>query len=109
MHHKIIEEITGRVGHSVYGNKNIYPSLYFYYIFKNLSLKYSLYLTYQVIQSVKGELLFLIEQKLNSNNLELLKNEIGVYFRDDIEFKIEYSQTLKSNNKKIKSFISTIE
>lgn len=109
MQHLIIEEVTGRIGQSVYGKNNTYPSLYFYYIFKNLAIKKELFLTYQVVQKEKGKLTFLIEQHLDNKQLNHLENEIAVYFKNDIEFKIEHSQNLAFKDKKLKSFISNIE
>lgn len=108
MQHLIIEEVTGRIGQPVYGKNNTYPSLYFYYIFKNLATKQGLLLTYQVVQEEKGKLFFLIEQPLDSKQLNYLENEIAVYFKEDMEFKIEYSQNFTAPNKKLKSFISNI-
>ena len=109
MQHRIIEEVTGRVGQTVYGKNNTYPSLYFYYIFKNLATKYALLLTYQVVQKEKGELIFWIEQHLDNKQLNYLENEIVVYFKNDMEFKIEHSRNLMVQNTKLKSFISNIE
>jgi phenylacetate-CoA ligase len=106
--HAIIEEVTGRIGQNVYGKTNTYPSLYFYYIFKNLASKQLLLLTYQVLQQEKGKLIFLIEQQLDSNQLKLLEHEIAVYFKNDMEFTIEQSQHITAQNKKLKSFISNI-
>ena len=108
MKHLIIKEVTGRIGQPVYGKINTYPSLYFYYIFKNLATKQGLLLTYQVVQEEKGKLIFLIEQPLDSRQLISLVNEIGVYFKEDMEFTIEYSQNLTAQHKKLKSFISNI-
>ncbi|MDO9594368.1 MAG: phenylacetate--CoA ligase family protein [Lutibacter sp.] len=108
MQHTIIEEVTGRIGQMVYGKNNTYPSLYFYYIFKNLASKQSLLLTYQVVQNEKGKLNFLIEQHLDSAQLLHLENEIAVYFKEDMEFTIEHSQNIAAQNKKLKSFISNI-
>lgn len=108
MQHLIIEEVTGRIGQTVYGKNNAYPSLYFYYIFKNLASKQMLLLTYQVVQNEKGKLNFLIEQFLGSKQLLYLENEIAVYFKEDMEFTIEHSQNITAQNKKLKSFISNI-
>jgi len=109
MEHAIIEEVTGRIGQPVYGKSNRYPSLYFYYIFKNLAAKYALLLTYQVVQKEKGKLIFLIEQHLEGKELLHLKNEIAVYFKNDMEFEIKHLQNIASKNEKLKSFISNIE
>ena len=108
MQHRIIEEVTGRVGALVYGIKETYPSLYFYYIFKNLAKIHQLLLTYQVHQIKKGALTFLIEQTLTADELSILKNEIGNYFKNDIEITIKTAQTIIAENGKLKGFISTI-
>lgn len=106
--HTILEEITGRVGAVVYGEKDKYPSLYFYYIFKNIVSKHQLYLNYKVLQNEKGLLTFLIEQKLDAVEISYLKNEIKLYFKNDISFEIKTEQLIGSKNEKNKSFISYI-
>jgi len=108
MQHLILEEVTGRIGQKVYGKNNTFPSLYFYYIFKNLASKQKLLLTYQVVQKEKGKLNFLIEQPLDSAQLNQLENEIGLYFKNDMEFRIDHSQNLMAKQTKLKSFISNI-
>jgi len=62
--HVILSEVVGRIGETVYGIKNSYPSLYFYYIFKNISKSHKLNLEYQIIQEEKGELVFNIASVL---------------------------------------------
>jgi len=108
MHHPILEEVTGRIGKLVYGKNNTYPSLYFYYIFKNLAQHKGLELMYQVQQNKKGELLFLIEGNLTKKELNLVQQEIETYFKKDMNYTIEVSKKLVSKNTKLKSFISTI-
>jgi len=110
MNHLIIEEVTGRVGTLIYGNSATYPSLYFYYIFKNLGNQHQLFLTYQVVQKLKGELLFKIEQNLADKDLRNLEKEIKKYFKNDISYSIKTNQnlTFNNNNKKLQSFITLI-
>lgn len=108
MQHLILEEVTGRVGAIVYGKKNIYPSLYFYYIFKNLAKK-GLSLTYQVLQDEKGKLIFLIEQQISISNLQLVQQEIKIYFKEDIEYTIDVLESSIQKDKKTLSFISKID
>ncbi|AMC10136.1 capsule biosynthesis protein CapK [Lutibacter profundi] len=109
MNHLIIEEITGRVGVVIFGLKNSYPSLYIYYIFKNLGIENSLFLTYQVVQKTKGNLIFKIEETLDKRSLLLLKKEIIKHFKQDVTFKIIDNQKINSSKKqKSKSFISEI-
>ena len=106
--HLMIEEVTGRVGNNVYGKKQIYPSLFFYYIFKNLMNTHGIILNYQVIQKEKGNLKLKIEQTLSEDEYFKLKREVYKHFKDDIEVEIEQNVILHSPNEKLKSFISTI-
>ncbi|WP_196886343.1 phenylacetate--CoA ligase family protein [Aureivirga sp. CE67] len=108
MKHHILEEITGRIGEEVYGISNIYPSFYFYYIFKNLDKEHQLLLNYQVIQNKKGELEFKIEQTLTNNETELLETEIKKYFKTDMNIRINDKTNIQSKKGKLKSFISNI-
>jgi phenylacetate-CoA ligase len=108
LQHSILEEVTGRIGAVVYGKKKNYPSLYFYYIFKNLVSKYELYLNYKVIQNKRGTLVFFIEQALDHLEFIKLEDEIKNYFKDDIIYEIKMNQILFSKNEKQKSFISNL-
>ncbi|MCI2228402.1 phenylacetate--CoA ligase family protein [Polaribacter sp. MSW13] len=107
--HLIIDEVTGRVGKSIYGKTNIYPSLYFYYIFKNLGNTFQIFLNYQVIQEKKGKLTFLIEQELSKYELEQLNTEILKYFKEDIFYNIIPNSDFKKTKGKLKNFISLID
>ncbi|ANW96292.1 capsule biosynthesis protein CapK [Wenyingzhuangia fucanilytica] len=106
--HRILKEVTGRVGSNVYGYKEIYPSLYFYYIFKNLVKNNGLKLNYQVIQNKKGLLEFCIEQSMDDHKINLLKEEIKKYFSNDVAVEIMVNVSLQSTQGKFKSFISNI-
>ena len=104
--HYILEEVTGRIGENVYGKKEIYPSLYFYYIFKNLTNKHNIKLTYQIIQKEKGILIFNLEENLTNKDEQKLKEEIHSYFADDIVYTICPNVKKKASKQKTKSFIS---
>jgi len=106
--HLIIEDVTGRIGNNVYGKENVYPSLYFYYIFKNLDKNNQIQLNYQVTQEKKGELIFNIDRAILTKEEELLRSEINKYFGLDIDFSIIDNTVIKSEGKKLKSFISAI-
>ena len=107
--HLIIEEVTGRIGKSIYGFKGIYPSLYFYYIFKNVDTKHNIKLNYQIIQKDRGYLLVNIEQNLKNTYIDIIKKEFKNYFDSDIKFEIKVGSTFQSNNSKLKSFISLLD
>lgn len=106
--HLIIKEITGRVGENIYGIENMYPSLYLYYIFKNISKKENINLNYQVLQEEKGKLVFLIQNQIEAELQQKLCKEIKQHFKDDINFEINTDTELKKSNGKLKNFISTI-
>lgn len=110
MKHPILKEVTGRIGEVIYGKNEIYPSLYFYYIFKNLDKEKKLPLTYQIYQFEKGKLEFKIAESLNEQQFVFLKNEIEKYFSNDVEYLIKDQQDLFQNrNSKLKSFISHVK
>lgn len=109
MKHRVISDVTGRIGDIIYGKQKEFPSLYFYYIFKNLSNN-DLELNYQVIQEKKGHLTFLIEQKLNTSMKNKVSIEVEKYFNSDIEFSIkEEANFVLSDKGKLKNFISNIK
>jgi phenylacetate-CoA ligase len=107
--HLIIEEVTGRIGKNIYGKENTYPSLYFYYIFKNLDKNHNLKLNYQILQEKRGYLVFKIESKLTVKEIELLSQEIKKYFKTDVNFNISDNQIIEAKGVKLKSFISKID
>lgn len=109
LNHRILEEVTGRVGNNIYGIQEIYPSLYIYYIFKNILKKYKIELNYQVIQNVKGELIFTLEQNLSKDLKQKLHLEIENYFKSDIKYTVLYKREfVKSKSGKLKNFISNV-
>lgn len=105
--HRMIKEVTGRVGELIYGKENNYPSLYFYYVFKNLAVK-NCPLNYQVVQEEKGKLNIYLEQLLNSEKKDLLNKEMQKYFQKDIDYQVFSNEKLKRENGKLKSFISNV-
>ena len=106
--HLILEDVIGRIGENIFGKENVYPSLYFYYIFKNLDVNDGLKLNYQIIQEEKGRLIVNIDCKLDDKMKTLLNKEFSKYFNTDILYEVYDQVIIKSNNKKIKSFISKL-
>ncbi|MFL1010605.1 phenylacetate--CoA ligase family protein [Flavisericum labens] len=107
--HRILSDVLGRIGETVYGIQGKYPSLYFYYIFKNLSEKYGLNLEYQVLQEEKGQLVFNISSDLSEDEKDVLVKEIENYFETDMHFAIRSNTKLNvTKGKKKKSFISKV-
>ena len=89
--------------------KNIYPSLVFYNVFKNLSKKYKLKLNYQIIQVEIGKLNVNIEQELSLKGKSLIIFELNKYFKKDVEFLIFDQVQLHSKKGKLVDFISKID
>jgi phenylacetate-CoA ligase len=106
--HPIIDEVRGRVGKNIYGLHKIYPSLTFYYIFKNLYFEKGIKLSYQCIQKEKGYLLVLIKEKYSENLEMLIKSEFEKYFKEDVQLRIKFSQVLRTYKNKLIDFISEI-
>jgi phenylacetate-CoA ligase len=107
--HPIIIDVLGRVGKKVIGYKNIYPSLTFYYVFKNLALNHNIILNYQAIQNEIGCIILNIEQSYDLKIETFLRHELFKYFSNDITFCIRNNQQLHTMNGKLKDFISNIE
>jgi len=91
LEHAIIKNIIGRKGHTVYGKVKTYPALTFYYVFKNIALKNSVFLNYRANQYSKGFVVIEIEQDFSSKASELLENELRKYFSADIDFDIKWN------------------
>ena len=105
---QVILDVLGRVGKKVVGKEKTYPSLTFYYVFKNLGLQKGIALNYQAQQYEKGKIVLLIEQ--NQPEYEpLIKEEIKKYFTDDIDFEIKWGVQIHPVNGKLRDFVSNIE
>jgi len=109
MEHPVIEEITGRIGKNVYGKSGIYPSLYFYYVFKNLEKNHNIKLSYQVLQKEKGKLEFYFERRLTTEEENALKQEMNALFGNDINYSWRVKEKIFDKQGKFKDFISLIE
>jgi phenylacetate-CoA ligase len=107
--HRVLEEITGRVGKNIVGlsNKN-YPSLTLYYVFKNMALNHEVKISYRCLQKEVGKLEVYMEQDLNQKSLHLLKDEFRRYFNQDLVCDYIYVDSIHQNNKKLKDFESEL-
>jgi len=109
--HKIIKEVTGRVGKKIYGKNGRYPTLTLYYIFKNIALVHGIQLAYFGTQYKKGELELKVMQTKEDKVLltQYIWEESKKYFGMDVDIKVDFIQEFERNNKKIKDFESYIE
>ena len=108
MAHRIVKEVTGRVGKVIYGKKEKYPSLTLYYVFKNLAMEHQLVLNYKATQSVKGQLHVGIENELKIGEKDLLIQEFEKYFKDDISLDIDDQANFRTFSYKKVDFVSKI-
>ncbi|WP_177765350.1 phenylacetate--CoA ligase family protein [Flavobacterium sp. I3-2] len=106
-HHPVILDVLGRVGKNIIGYQNSYPSLTFYYVFKNLALNHDIILNYQAIQNERGVIILKIEQE-SPESKDLLTIELRKYFGSDISFEINFGAKLHTMEGKLKDFITTL-
>lgn len=106
--HKIINEVTGRVGKIIVGFKKQYPSLTLYYIFKNIYFEKGLAIDYQATQSEKGKLIIRFLEKLDSKKEDLILEQAKIYFKDDIKIEFEQVASFRMEKGKLRDFISYI-
>lgn len=107
--HRVLLSVLGRVGKSVVGNSNSYPSLTFYYVFKNLTLNKGVVVNYQALQKVPGFVQLKIEQPYSDELDASIKEELVKYFRNDVVFDICYGSILHKMDGKLKVFVTEIE
>lgn len=105
--HPVILDVLGRVGKKIIGFNETYPSLTFYYVFKNLALNSGIVLNYQAVQNKKGFVLLKIEQDRLEE--DLVSKELEKYFKNDIRFEVQYNVVLHAMDGKLKDFITTLD
>lgn len=106
--HPVILDVLGRVGKKVIGKRSSYPSLAFYYVFKNLGLGKNIVLNYQACQHKPGEITLRIEQDMPQYTKEL-QAELSRYFSDDVDFTILWGEKLHAMKGKLRDFVTTLE
>ena len=106
--HDRILEVTGRVGQAIRGKSREYPSLTLYYVFKNLAAK-GIVLNYAARQEEIGAIDLRIEQTIDRPTRHLLDQELRKYFGDDLAVAVSDNSDIRSNSKKFRDFVSTIE
>ncbi|MFI4919927.1 MAG: phenylacetate--CoA ligase family protein [Legionellales bacterium] len=108
MSHKIIKEVTGRIGSVIYGKESQYPSLTLYYVFKNMAIASNVVINYQVVQNEKGTIDVYIENGFNTKHHGLMLKEFNKYFKNDVEINVQYNVERRDYSSKKKDFISNI-
>lgn len=106
--HPIIEEISGRVGKNIYGYKKKYPSLTFYYIFKNIYFGHHIQLNYQAHQYQKGKLEIWLKEEITEKIRGLINREAEKYFGNDVHIELKQNNNFRVEAGKLRDFISEI-
>lgn len=106
--HPVLLNVLGRVGKVVRGKAKDYPSLTFYYVFKNIALKKGIALNYQVIQEQIGHLQINIEQPYSEVAHKAIQEEMHRYFSDDVSFEVSFSQQLHTYDGKLRDFVTKL-
>lgn len=105
--HRILSDITGRVGANIIGVNDIrFPSLTLYYVFKNLALNNNLKLNYRVEQRQIGVLDVFISEELNEKHVRLVISEFNRYFKGTVIVNIKDNTEIHQKNRKLKDFTS---
>ncbi|MBC2003484.1 phenylacetate--CoA ligase family protein [Listeria booriae] len=107
--HTIVKSVMGRIGKEIFGEKMTYPSLTFYYIFKNIVMDSGSAIHYQVLQHRKGHLEFRIEQQLTTKMRQQLEAEIKKYFATDMTYEVVEQAFFHRDGGKLKDFVSFVE
>ena len=55
--HPVVLDVCGRIGKNILGKTSKYPSLTFYYVFKNIAIQDGITLNYQARQDEKGKII----------------------------------------------------
>jgi len=106
--HPLIEEIQGRKGVPVYGFRQKYPSLTFYYVFKNIALKYNVLINYKVKQKEVGRVCIYIEGESSDFVSRRVREQIDDYFGLDLEASLIFVSRFRVDQKKAQYFESDL-
>lgn len=108
MAHPVIEDVEGRVGKVVYGKEKTYPSLTFYYVFKNLYFEQGLALCYQARQYEKGSVVIDIEEDAGDKE-EVIRREVEKIFGGDLEVGLTFGVKVLPIDGKRRDFVSLLD
>jgi len=104
--HKVISEVTGRVGKNIIDSfGGSYPSLTLYYVFKNMAINHDCNISYRCIQEKKGELIVFYETIISDKEEKNLLLEFKKYF-NNMSVELRYVNSIRQKGKKLKDFES---
>lgn len=106
--HPLLKNILGRKGANVHGERQTYPALTFYYVFKNLALEKNILLNYKARQIIKGQVEIFIENKENQRYQDDIDLQLQRYFGDDVIFTTIYTDRFINEMKKKQYFETSL-
>lgn len=106
--HPVLAEVSGRRGGTVLGKQTKFPALSFYYVFKNLAVDFEILLNYRVVQNNVGKCTVYIEHRENRIHNQRIAGELAKYFSNEVEFEIEYVESMARGKGKTQYFESTL-
>lgn len=106
--HRIIKEVTGRVGKNILGRTKVFPSLTLYYIFKNIYFEYNKSIDYQAIQERRGELEINTLYELSGAEKQWIFDQSFKYYKEEIKISFRVTSSFRMEKGKLKDFISWI-
>lgn len=106
--HPVLKNILGRKGANVHGERQTYPALTFYYVFKNLALEKNILLNYKAVQQTKGKVEIYVEGKANRKYQKDIDLQLRRYFSDDVIFSTTYIDRFIKEMKKRQYFETSL-
>lgn len=106
--HPLLKNILGRKGANVHGERQTYPALTFYYVFKNLALEKNILLNYKAVQQTKGKVDIYIEDRANRRFQKDIDLQLQKYFGDDVTFVTIYIDQFAKEMKKKQYFETSL-
>ncbi|MEX0604299.1 MAG: hypothetical protein WD623_11300 [Marinobacter sp.] len=106
--HPVLKNILGRKGANVHGERQTYPALTFYYVFKNLALEKNILLNYKAVQQTKGKVEIYIEDKANQRYQNDIDQQLRRYFNNDVTFTTVYIDRFFNEMKKRQYFETSL-
>jgi phenylacetate-CoA ligase len=110
--HKIIKEVTGRIGRKIYGKEGVYSTININHTFKNVSFKHGIELAYSAKQYEKGKMVFELTKDDSVDEQqakEALISSAHEYFGDDLDVEVKFVTYSEGKSKKQKDFESFID
>lgn len=108
---RVLADVLGRVGKNIIGRSGKkFPSLTFYYVCKNIALRYGVMMSYQAVQREVGVVeLYILKGVVDVNICSIAKIEAFSYFGEEVDVDVVLCDKLHSEGGKLKDFVTYID